>query len=1066
MATRGKSDTRPEMLRDLRDLEGSLPAAFERIAAVHGVRTALLSDRWQLAYAELNVSANRLAHAIVARGGALGDRVAILMEHDAPAIAAMVATLKAGRISVALSAMHPEARLRELLEDAEPTCIVTDNENSETAAKLAGSPDRIIHFKEASGAGPDHNPTISVDASQAAIIVYTSGSTGRPKGVMKTHRQMLADGAMYGAELALRGGDKIPLFGSLSHGQAICVTWLALLNGVTLCPCALVLKGAPGLTEWMTARGINIYVSSASIFRSFMRTLAENFLFPQVRIVWLASEPATSEDFRSYTKHFPQGSVFIHTYSSSETSNIGLSRLAPGDQVPEGRLPLAAASKGQTLFLLDDRGRPVAPGEAGEIVVKSRTLAAGYWRNPTLTAERFPAASDGSGLRLFRTGDLARIGSDGLLEFVGRTGTRVKVRGNTIDLSEVESALQALSTVEQAFVDTIERERREDELVAYVVARAGQATSSAELRRALRGALPDHMVPSRVVLLDRFPYLLTGKVDRKKLQEFLPQDRAEHDQRPKTETEKLLADFWAKEFELIDIRRDDNFFDLGGDSLMASVIAARVLAAMEVSLTLEAFFNHPTLHRLARFIDGRGRSRTNSTPPMLPAPRDQPLPLSFWEERTWNYSQTPEDSAGYTAARPYRLLGPLDVEILRACMSYLERRHEILRTTYPATSRGPVRLVHPPEPVSFEVIDLTSAADPESAARNHCESAGAISFDLARGPLVKFVLIRLREREHWLLRLAHHINCDSTSWDLYFWELALLYESKLRGDDPPLPALAPLQYSDYAVWQRQLRHHARSAIARSLEWWQTRLAASPPPLELPFQRPKRQVGIDPEQGRILWGVEPQISRRLDNLGHAADASPYMVRLAAFAAMVAIETGHHDVVLGSYASERNRIELQDMFGLFTNLVTLRFQFDLKISFLQWLSIIRKRVLEVQSQSTIPYTELCKELSQKGIHPPQLRALFQMSRHRIDFRFANIELSALPRCESFMPWGFTLAHDGNDEERACRAVFDARIYDPAGVSAFLGRYKRFLETVSHHPEGSMANLSASGFFRNTT
>ena len=782
----------------------------------------------------------------------------------------MVAALKAGRIAVALNPTHPLTRLRELFEDATPACVVTDRENSETAAKLAGSLDRIVQFNAANVAGPDHNPSISVDASQAAIIVYTSGSTGRPKGVMKTHRQMLADGAMYGAELALRAGDKIPLFGSLSHGQAVCVTWLTLLNGVTLCPCALVLKGTPGLAEWMTERRVNIYVSSASIFRSFMRTVAEDLVFLQVRIVWLASEPATSHDFQLYAKHFTPASVFVHTYSTSEASNIGLSRLFRDDQVPEGRLPLAATSKGQTLLLLDEQGRPVAPGEIGEIVVKSRTLAAGYWRDPALTAERFSAASDGSGLRVFHTGDLARIGSKGLLGFVGRKGESVKICGNTIDLAEVQNALQTLPTVEQALVDTIEHDRGEHKLVAYVVARTG--ISSAELRRALRRVLPNHMVPSRFVILDRFQYTPTGKIDRKKLKESLVPYRAEHDQSSKTETELLLASFWADEFKSSEIYPDDDFFDLGGDSLMASVIAGRVLAAKDVSLNLEAFANHSTLRKLARFIDECRSSGTDSAPPLLSVPRDEPLPLSSWEMRMWIESQIPENSAGYTAARAYRLFGPLDVEILRACMSYLDQRHEILRTTYPATSRGPVRLVHPPEPVSFDVIDLTSAADPEETARRHCKSAGAISFDLARSPLVKFVLIRLREHEHWLLRLAHHINCDGASWDIYFRELALLYESKLRGDDPPLPAFAPLQYTDYAVWQRQLQHNARPAIARSIEWWKTMLAAAPLPLEFPFQRSERQVGIDPDHGRIFWELD-----RTSPVGSTPWAAPRMQR---------------------------------------------------------------------------------------------------------------------------------------------------------------------------------------------
>jgi amino acid adenylation domain-containing protein len=1035
----------------------SVVAAFERVVAAHPSRLALMSDRWSAHYDELNAAANRLAHAILARGGAPANRVAVLMAHDTPAIAAMLAVLKAGRIAVALNASHPPARLRELFDDAGPACIVADAENHETAVALAGQRG-VVSFEETIAVGPAHNPSIAIDAGEPAIIVYTSGSTGLPRGVMKTHRQVVADAASYRVGMEVVVGDRIPLFASVSNGQGIAVTSLALLNGATLCPFALVLAGVADLAEWMIAHEVNVYASSASIFRSFMRTLGEDIALPHIRLVWLASEPATSEDFRSFVRHFAPTSVFVHTYSSSETSNMGLSRLAHGDAVPDGRLPMAGVSKNQELLLLDDRGLPVARGQAGEIVVRSRTLAAGYWRNPELTAERFSTAADGSGMRLFHTGDLARVGSDGSLEFVGRKGARVKIRGNTIEPAEVETALLKIVAVDQALVTTVERHGHEPELVGYVVTRTGHSTTSAALRRALRLALPSHMVPSRFIFLDQFPSSPSGKIDRDRLPAPSIPDRPGRDRSPETATETMLVEFWANAFGLKVIDRDDDFFDLGGDSLIGAEIAAYVRSALGVPLNLEAFANHPILAELASFIDELRQIGPDGTPSISAASRDLPMPMSYWEERTWSTSRTPKQSAGYTVARPYQIIGLLDVDVLRECMTHIARRQEILRTTYAAKDGHNLRVLHRPKLVRLELIDLTGAADPDESARRLCTKESAVSFDLVRGPLIKFLLIRLRTNEHWLLRVGHHIISDAPFGDLYFQELGLLYEARMR--DGVLPAAAPqaLQYADYAAWQRQVMHEANPVFAASIEWWKKRLAGAPDSPPLPFKRQRRQSNVDSSEGRIYWGFDPPISRALDAIARVGGATPYMVRLAGFAALIANESGEHDVVLGSYVSMRDRVELRKMLGYFTNLATLRLQFEPKKTFGEWLSVVRARVLELDAQCAIPYGLLCDELRRTGVNAPAINTLFHMSRYRIRFKFADMEVTALPRCESFMPWGFTLAHDSNDEEHRCRAIFDATVYDPAGVRAFVGRYVRLLDAIARQPERTIGELLA--------
>jgi non-ribosomal peptide synthetase component F len=405
------------------DFDESLVAAFVRVAVTFPSRIALGSDVWQPTYRELNETANRLAHRLIACGVALGDRAAILMSHDAPMVAGVLGILKAGQIVVAFNPDDPVCRLKMLVEEAEPSVIVTDGQNCKLAAEFARLGCRIITFESEKATGPIENPSIKILPEQTAFLTYTSGTTGRPKGVMKTHRQLRRGAAVHAESMQYTESDRIPLFAMVSTGQGATGLWY-LLNGVMLCPFSLKTRGVTGLADWIIDRGLTVYASSASIFRTLVETIDDRLVFSNVRAVRLASEAVTADDFLAFRKHFPATSVLVHGLSSSETSNIAWSRWTQNDDIPEGVLPVGHFSR--DVSLLGDNGQPVARGEVGEIVIRSRYVANGYWRNPELSAERFSADLDGNGTRLVRTGDLGRINADGLLESRGRKDDRIE----------------------------------------------------------------------------------------------------------------------------------------------------------------------------------------------------------------------------------------------------------------------------------------------------------------------------------------------------------------------------------------------------------------------------------------------------------------------------------------------------------------------------------------------------------------------------------------------------------------------------------------------------------------
>ena len=1039
------------------DVEQSIPARFERVAARRGAHVALGAGSWESSYAELNAAANRLAHRLLSLGGAAEDRVALLLRHDGPLVGASLGVLKAGRVVTVLNPTEPPARLRQVLELAEPAAIVTDASNRELAERVAPRSLRVVSIEECADA-PTRDPGLAIAPDRMAWLLFTSGSTGRPKGVVQTHRGILHNVHRLSSGMGLRAEDRVVLLGSPSGGQGLSTIWCALLAGARLCPFPAAERGVTGLADWMVERGITVFIAAASLFRHFARTLGPEQRFPAVRVVRLASEVATAADFAAFQRHFSDGCLLLNTLSSSETGNIAQHRLHRRDFVSDDRLPSGRPAPGIEIRIVGEDLGDVPPGAVGEIMVGSRYLSAGYWRDDALTASRF---SEGpGGMRFFRTGDLARRGPDGALIFAGRRDAQVKVRGYRVELSEVEDALARLSDVERAAVCARRGPDGDARLVAFLVLRAGRARDGEAIRRALRAAVPSHMVPATFVVLDELPLNAHGKIDRERLRALdLGPAALEHTpEEPATESEALLAGLWSDLFGRDAVGPEEDFFALGGDSLGAAVIAARVHAAVGVELDLPLFSEHPTLRELAAAVDRLlAAGETGSAPRIQIAPRDRPLPLSFEQERTWSHCRSAEGSAGYTMACSYGITGPLDVGLLRESMDFLARRHEILRTTFEEVAGQPAQVVHPAEPLVLPLVDLAGAADAEETAGRILRDEARRPFDLAKGPLVRASLLRIRDGEYWLVRVFHHIVSDALSFRLYLRELAQLYDARQRGEPPPLAERAPLQYGDYAAWQRSTFAPGGALHGEAVAWWEKQLAGAAAP-SLPFARP-RPAAAEASEGILRWGPDAPTTRALDRLARREGLTYFAIRLGAFAALLAAEAGTPDVVLGTYATHRSRVETQSMLGFFVNLVTLRLRFDPSLALRDWLSAVRRAVGEAQAHAHLPYESLCAELRARGKVPPEVRAIFAVADQSAPVRFGGCELRWLERRFEAMPWGFTLAFDRFDEERRSRVLFDASLYEPAGVRRFTERYIRLLGAMASRPDERLGALLAA-------
>ena len=584
--------------------ETSIPARFREMARRHPMRTALGGGAWRPTYAELDSATDRLAQAMISRAGKPGDRVALLMRHDAPLIAAALAVLKAGRIVVVLNPSDPPARLKQIWEDAGPDLIVADTPNENLARQLVRKNQEIIGFeKEISG--PALAAETAIAPADIAWLIYTSGSTGRPKGVIQTHRNIAHNVLRLSRGMELTADDRIVLLGSPSGGQGVATTWCALLNGAALFPYPIAERGAAGLKPWMIENRITIFVSSASVFRNFAQTLGAADSFPDIRLVRFGSDAATAGDFAAFKRHFSGRCVLFNSLSSSETGNITQHRFAQNGQWSEGRLPVGWPAAGMEILLVNGDGEEIYDGETGEIIVKSRYLSPGYWRNEPLTAERYSGSGNPNGVRAFRGGDLGRRLADGSLMLLGRKDVQVKVHGYRVELSEIEDALAHQPEVAGAVVCPRETLNHDTQLVAYVVLHPGKNCPAETLRRTLRSTLPGYMVPGSFVFLDKFPLTPHGKIDRPALPPP-PENRPALTRatRPRDVVEAQLARVWQSVLGIPAIGRHDDFFDLGGTSIQAAEALARIEEQFGAALSPSALVEHSTIEQLAGVVAG------------------------------------------------------------------------------------------------------------------------------------------------------------------------------------------------------------------------------------------------------------------------------------------------------------------------------------------------------------------------------------------------------------------------------------------------------------------------------
>ncbi|MGW4245342.1 amino acid adenylation domain-containing protein, partial [Nocardia sp. NPDC004722] len=1032
-------------------LDATIAAAPHDIALVG-------PDGETVTYAELGTRVNRLARELISRGIGAEDRVALAIRRSVDLVVAMYAVSVAGAAYVPVELDQPAERVGYILDTASPACVLTTSRDGfellDTKDVRAGVSGAVLRIDELELSGYSGEPITAAErvreltAANTAYVIFTSGSTGRPKGVALPHSAIANQLQWKTAEFGLGADDAVLLKTAATFDLSVWEFWSAAVSGGRL-----VIASADGhrdpayLNELMVRERVTMLHVVPSMLDSLL-TEAGGTLNDSLRRVLAIGEalPASvAQRFRSGNRN----AELFNLYGPTEAAVSITSHLVT--DADAGAVSIGVPEWNSQVYVLDARLNPVPDGVSGELYLAGAQLARGYFARPDLTADRFVANPFAVGERMYRTGDLVAW-NDGELDYRGRTDFQVKIRGFRIELGEIEAALLALPEIAQTAVIAKQDARTGDRLVAYLVP-SGSGVDVPLVKSALSSALPSYMVPSAFVVLESLPLNTNGKLDRKALPD--PEFEATAFRLPSTPVEEIVAGVFAEVLGIERVGADDDFFALGGNSLVATRVAARLGAALDTRIPVRLLFEAPTVAALATKAEQRAGQGRRA---LVAGARPERIPLSLAQQRMWFLNQFDPASAGYNIPIAVRLSGALDVAALQEAVADLIERHEILRTIYPQHDGDPAQLILP---VGQGVPDLSPISiDADSLLDRIAEFLGA-GFDVTAEVPLRARLFQLDDDEYVLAFVVHHISADGWSLGPLTRDVMSAYAARVAGVAPgwsPLPA----QYADFSIWQRAVLGRAddpASLLATQSEYWRAELAELPDELTLPADRPRPAVQSG-AGGRVRFHLDGEITRAAREFARAQQATLFMVVHAAFAVLLARLSGTGDIAIGTPVAGRGEAELDDAIGMFVNTLVLRTPVRGADSFAELLARTRETDLRAFAHAELPFERLVEVLN-----PPRSTARHPIFQVMLSFRNLPAGSFALPELRvevidsDFATEQFDLSltlSDLGDAGLHAEFSYARDLFDEATILGFADRFHGVLDAALVWPHAPVGDL----------
>ncbi|WP_208652677.1 non-ribosomal peptide synthetase [Herbaspirillum rubrisubalbicans] len=1049
---------------------GSVLQMFQAMAMAHPEQTALSDATQQLSYAQLEQAATSLAHTLIEAGVTTETPVAVCAPRSADLVVGMLAVMKAGGIHVPLDPELPAARLRGQLADCGARIVLGAPQH---LSWMASQPEGLVCLSLAgypqAAVQPSGLPALPLPhPQQAAYIIYTSGSTGRPKGVVVSHAAL----ANYTGGLLQRLAAKEPLAMAMVSTPAAdlghTVLFGALCGGHTLHLLAPQVCFDPdAFAAYLRQCHIGVLKIVPSHLSALLHAADAQGALPWHTLI-IGGETAPVELLHQLRTLRPECRVINH-YGPTETTVGVLTHVMDKLSLPATPLPVGMPLPGMRASILDAHLQRLPPGVPGELYLGGVGVARGYHGRADLSAERFvPDPFTDSGERLYRTGDRARYRSDGSIEFLGRADDQVKIRGYRVEPGEVAQVLRGLTGVDQAVVVTLADEHEPDKLRlhAYYTAGAPDAPQPAALQDALQALLPDYMQPASLQRLNALPLTANGKLDRQRLPRFAsPLAEAVGAAKPRNPLEETLAAIWAEVLKCEQIGIHDNFFALGGDSILSLQIIARA-RKRGIKLSPRQIFEQQSIAALAQGLhdkNGIGEGATRQAPVTVPrADRSRALPMSHAQERLWLLWALDPQSRAYNLTQAMHWRGQLNVAALQSALDALVARHESLRTVFIPAGTSARQHVHAAADAQLVLAHDTLPPDlPDSALPALRERLDRLPFDLTQGPLLRALLLaRTGEQgncdDHVLVLSMHHICGDGWSLNLLYEELVLAYQAACAGRLPDWQPL-PIQYADYAAWQHQAQTQTDWPAQRN--YWLARLNGADALPALPYDHPRPTV----RSGAGAWirrRIPHHVTSGLRILARNADASLSMALLSSFALLLRHHGAAADLTIGMPVANRRWQETEALIGFFVNMLALRIDTASSSNLQGLLAHVRNVVLDAQQHQDLPFEQVVAALqpARSMAHTPLFQVVFNHQVRHVETlrRLPGLDISLL---DTTLPsTKFDLSLHTSEIEDELNAVFEysTDLFDATTIDRMADQWLLLLEGMVADPAARISDL----------
>ena len=1049
---------------------------FERQAEARPEAVAIACERKEWTFGEVNARANKLARRLRQSGVGAEDLVGVLMERSAEMFIGLLGVLKAGAAYLPLDPAYPKERLAFILQDARVALLLTEERLRHTWFEHTSRVVCVDAEREALVRESGENLTRAASADNLVYVIYTSGSTGRPKGVSVPHGALANHARAVGEHYDLQPYDRVLQFASMSFDVAaeeLFASWARGATVVLMPPDDYLIKTFLRIIEEQRVSVVNL---SASYWYEWVAALSrgEATLPQSLRLVVTGSEKVSTAQLATWRELAGERVRWINAYGPTEATITTTIFEPQGERKYEGAgsVPIGRPVNNARVYLLDKNLQPVPVGIAGELHIGGLGVVRGYLDRAGLTAEKFIPDPFGAsaGARMYRTGDWARYLPDGNIEFLRRMDQQVKVRGFRIELGEIEAVIAAHAGVHETIVVMREDAPEERRIVAYVVPKSKDAVGAAahdltaeKLRAYLAERVPNYMLPSAFVLLDEMPLTPSGKVDARALPapEALRSEMNASFALPRSPVEEVLAGIFGEVLKLERVGAGDNFFALGGHSLLATQVVARAREVFQRELPLRALFESPTVSGLAAQVEALDASVQTATapPPLRPVPRDGELPLSFIQQRFWFLHQLMPESPAYNIPTAVRLKGALDVPALERSFNEVVRHHEILRTTFATVGGRPEQLIADELKLELPLVDLSGRPpqEREREARRLAAEEAQKPFDLARGPLLRTVLLRLDADEFILLFTMHHIVSDGWSAGVLIRDLTAIYEAYASASPSPLPAL-PIQFADFAHWQREWLQG--DVLEQRLSYWRKQFGDGLPVLNLPTDKTRPPVPTD--HGAIQTLVLPaQLSAAIESLGQRESVTLFMLLLAAFKVLLHRYTGQADILVGSSIANRNHLETEGLIGLLINTLILRTNLSGDPTFGELLARVREASLGAYAHQDLPFEQLLEELRADfdagAANAPVFQVAFQLQNFSMPtLELKNLTLSPFDVEGQTAKFDLSLSMIETRDGLVASMEYNTDLFEAATIKRMLEHYRTLLEGIVATPEQRISAL----------